>query len=335
MTEHQTSHETQRQAQTPNKSPMGPILAVGALAVLGVALILALLKGPANPTAPDSPGVNDAQTRADERLSPDLFFQTEKIAFKPMTIDTEALTAARQRIPGHADPKPKGVEEVMEAFKILNTTAAPEAQDRAAREFNLRLTEFIGVQHQAGFEALLVHTYPDFRAALDKLLGHLRQHKGDLEALLRSPTGPLKDAVAWAGGFARLAKRLGLINADHTIDERLDPLVEVLYRYRIAQALRGTYNPEEMMSLLDLRVLNQWRLQEATGIPPERRVKYADTLARLWPDYPAMIARGVVRYQADELAEARSAFLTAASFDPRFKPIADQYLTHFKDAKAP
>ena len=313
-----------------------PTLGVVTLLGLGVALVYTLVTGPQIDSPPEQ--VADAGSAALPPLAlPVALFAHERVAFSPIELDAAALKAARESLPGVGDEAPEDTEGVMEAYKDLSLKEIGDdkrAQEASAREFNLRLSEFFGIRHHEGVQALMSQTYPTFRASVEKLSARAQADKVPIESLLKTPTEELEDAIAWSGGFITLSRSLGLMDSEGRIPARLEPLVEVLYRYRMAQGLRGTINPKELLSGTELRTFLLWRLHEARGIPRTRRLSYAKELALYFPTYPTLIAQSVVHLDAGYPDDALSTLQLALQITPDYKPLIDRY-TELIQAQAP
>ncbi len=319
-------------AEPPSRS-VWPVAAVATLVALAGLLVYALITGPVAPN-PDAPDGGDLKAPA---LQSDLFLEDE-IGFAPVHVDAEALAAARGQLPGAGQPPPKEAEAVLDAFRALNLQeigSDQRAQTEAAREFNLRLTEFYGVGHHAGLQALMTSSFARFREALDLLVTRARSRGATIEDLVQQPDPALQEALSWAGGFVLLARRLGLMDPTGAIEPRLSPLVEVLYRYRIAQGLRGTLNPKELMTGQEIRTFFLWRLHEARSIPLDKRLLYAIELSIYLPGYPSEIARGALFFQAGHVQEARDTLARARQLYPDRAALIDRYLQIIDAQPAP
>ena len=300
-----------------------PVIAIAILGVLGGALAYTLLdEGQGLPT-------NDAGAPA----LPDpgakmALFSSERVAFLPVELDTAAISEGRAALKGVGDPAPDGTDAVMKSFRALNlleVSGDKDAQQKEATEFNLRLTEFYGVRHNAGVQALMSSTFSDFSAGLDKLTAEAQSKNVDIETLLTSPTDATREAVGWAGGFVKLARRLGLMDKTGKVPARLEPMVELLYRYRIAQGMRTTINPRELMAKAEMHALLTWRLQEAKGIPRAKRMRYIAELAFTRPNFPTAIAKAVVYHEDGRTEDALKNLGRAGTLHPKYKDTAERY----------
>ncbi len=319
--------------QTGGGASKGPLMAMVLLGAVAGGLGWVLLTGPGDPSpAGKEPGgaeQTEPGNAAPDTAAVDAFFKRDAIDFAPIEIDPKVISEARARMPGFGAAQPKGTEAIIQAFRALGK--AELAGDKkgmrdAVVDFELRMSEFYRISHLAGIEALLTHTYGPFRKSLDKVVKAAAQQSKEPGAFLEQIPEALAEDAALVGGFIRLARSLGLMDDKGQIPARLDPMVEILYRYRMAQGLHGSINPLEIMAPQELRLLNQWRLQEAKGIDARRREGYIRTLNHLWPSYPGILALGVLQTRNGQLQLARQSFQTAAQLDPRQAPLATHYI---------
>jgi hypothetical protein len=220
------------------------------------------------------------------------------------------------------------------AYKELNTAELANktrAVDEVGRDFVVAGREVFGRHGAGGLYGVIDAAYPDFRKALTNIARASADQNMAPELVVANPPPELIDDIAWAGAFVLLARHMGLMSATGGIPERLEPMVELFFRYRWINSVRGAAVPQELLSPTEFATLNLWRLHEGKNIDESRRHKYVAGLALAVRDYPAEAADGVVYYQHGKLNTARALFQKAMA-DKSMAPLMERYIVILDDA---
>jgi hypothetical protein len=258
------------------------------------------------------------------------FFVEDQIGFAPIEVDTERIARERAALPAPERPSGDQYSRISTAYKALSTEEVKGGSSTnvevAGRAFVVAGREIFGRHGSAGIYGAIDIAYPDFRAALTHISTASRDLGIPPERLVTDPPADLKDAIAWAGGFVILARRLGLMSPTGVIPERLDPVVEIFFRYRWINSCRGPVVPQTLLTPTEFITLNLWRLHEARNIGEKRRHKYVINLGAAIRGYPGDAADGVVYFQHGRLQTARRSFQTSMA-NKDIAPVMERYIT--------
>ena len=314
---------------TPTRS-WGGALAIGAAVLLIGLLAYTLVSGP---------GAGDAGTPVTETTAASdaawrLWFNPDRIGFAPLTVPNEEIATARASVPAEGSaPKQELLDDALDAFQTLNRLEAKGTADSTelnivTRRFNTAVRELYAPHSRLGLQTLYDTIWPNFTKALNTFAA--ADAPPILDRVASPPDDATREAVAWAGGFVRLAVPTGLMSDTGDLTPNAIDLLPILLRYRLAQGLQGSIDPRELMTPPELRTLALWRLQTSSKLPPANRQRALMQVIQHIPTYPAAIATGVLYYQGGQIKEAVGTFQAARLDDPSLAPLLDVYIAQIE-----
>ncbi|AWV89333.1 hypothetical protein [Bradymonas sediminis] len=173
-----------------------------------------------------------------------------------------------------------------------------------------------------GYEGFLAATIP-LRDACSEGLDTLRKALGagdvTLEQALSDPPadrfGQYRDNC---GNLLAMLVERGLVDKTGAWTSSDAPLVtDILSRYRAAHLLKDQYSPWLLLTSYETEIFARWRVEQAAGYSDAKRLQYLSEIPSLLPHYNVDFARGVLAYQAKDIAGALKAFETLHQRDPK------------------
>jgi len=266
------------------------------------------------------------------------FFTQDRIGFELIDIDTERIALERAKQPPSIRPNKGEYDRLVAAYMALSRaevkSTVHDDVEIAGRAFVIAGRDIYGHHGSPGIFGAIDVAYPDFRAALTRLATASHDLKIPPEILITNPPKDLEHAIAWAGAFIILARRMELMSPTGAIPRRLDPIIEILFRYRWINSCRGAVVPQQLLTPTEFVTLNLWRLHEAQNIDEKRRHRYVLNLAATISRYPGDAADGVVYFQHGNLLDARQSFQKAMA-DKDIAPVMERYITLLDAIKTP
>lgn len=291
-----------------NRTVLLNSLFVGVAAAAAVAVIIWMFSG-------DTPQEQPAEV-ADDALELD-----PEVSFGEFEIDVARLgnewDEERQ-----STPEPSiGDDEatLIEMFYRVNeqSLGAESPADMAALDQSLveSASQYISRHGPRAYRAVGWHLVDEFHRALDRAAERTHTTNAELWAALEGDTDDARYLRQRLGNFFAVAQQSGLV--DEMGQPRFDrALFSALFRYRWLGFARD-YANMALQTPYERVVIWRWRIEAAEGIPTATRLAMVDSAESVYRGHMDTNAvRGILHYQAGNLAEARRFFRRAVNNEP-------------------